>query len=218
MAKKGGGRTYLPMLTALCGTVAPILMAVLWTTVILLRPGYDPIQQYGSELGEGSNAWIQNANFAITGFLIVMFSLGLQKTLSPGRGSRLGPGLLLLFGACELATGFFPCDLGCPIPGTSLSQSIHNILAVVAFVTLPLAPLTLSALFKKDGLWSPFAPYSRATGIVTLCLSVVFLAGSFAQASWKGLAEILLVAVPFLWIETVALRMFNDEDRPEAKR
>jgi len=117
--------------------------------------------------------------------------------------------MLLLFGACELATGFLPCDPACPIQGTSLSQSIHNLLAVVAFVTLPLAPLTLSALFKKDRLWIPVTAYSRATGIVTFCLSAVFLAGSFAQASWKGLAEILLVAVPFLWIETVALRMFK---------
>jgi len=209
MAKKGGGRTNLLRLTALCGTAAPILMAVLWTTAILLRPGYDPMLQYGSELGQGSNAWIQNTNFAVTGFLIVMFSLGLQRTFNPGRGSRLGPGLLLLFGACELATGFLPCDPACPIPGTSLSQSIHNLLAVVAFVTLPLAPLTLSALFKKDRLWIPVTAYSRATGIVTFCLSAVFLAGSFAQASWKGLAEILLVAVPFLWIETVASRMFK---------
>ena len=155
MGKKGGGRTNLLRLTALCGTAAPILMAVLWTTAILLRPGYDTMLQYGSELGQGSNAWIQNTNFAVTGFLIVMFSLGLQRTFNPGRGSRLGPGLLLLFGACELATGFLPCDPACPIQGTSLSQSIHNLLAVVAFVTLPTCSLDTLSLVQERQTMDP---------------------------------------------------------------
>src|SRR6266487_252935 len=36
---------------ALCGMTAPVLMLVLWTVASLMRPGYDQLSQYGSELG-----------------------------------------------------------------------------------------------------------------------------------------------------------------------
>ena len=132
MAKRGGGRTNLLRLTALCGTAAPILMAVLWTTAILLRPGYDPMLQYGSELGQGSNAWIQNTNFAVTGFLIVMFSLGLQRTFNPGRGSRLGPGCFSCLAHANWQQDSFPAtpparyqERHSPNPSTIYSRLSH---------------------------------------------------------------------------------------------
>jgi hypothetical membrane protein len=62
---------------ALCGMTAPVLMLVLWTVASLMRPGYDQLGQYGSELGTGPNAIVMNANFVVTGFLIIVFAPGL---------------------------------------------------------------------------------------------------------------------------------------------
>jgi len=65
-------------LLALCGMTAPVLMLVLWTVASLMRPGYDQLSQYGSELGSGPSAIIMNTNFVVTGLLIVAFSTSAQ--------------------------------------------------------------------------------------------------------------------------------------------
>src|SRR3989442_16045253 len=86
---------------ALCGMTAPVLMLVLWTVASLMRPGYDQLGQYGSELGTGPNAIVMNTNFVITGFLIIVFAAGLFKNVHGGRWTQLGSTLLLVFGAGE---------------------------------------------------------------------------------------------------------------------
>src|SRR5947209_10217067 len=79
---------------ALCGVTAPVLMLVLWTVASLMRPGYDQLSQYGSELGTGSNAIIMNTNFVVTGLLIVAFSTGFFTNIRGGGWTRIGSILL----------------------------------------------------------------------------------------------------------------------------
>ncbi len=129
-------------------------MLTLWTVAILLRPGYDQLTQYGSELATGQDSTIMNANFVITGSLIIIFFLGLFTHIHAGKWPAVGAMLLGIFGVGEVVTAAFPCDPGCPFASSqSPSQSIHNLIAVIAFGSLALAPLLISSGLKRDTLW-----------------------------------------------------------------
>src|SRR5438132_12933431 len=78
----------------LCGMTAPVFMLVLWTVASLMRPGYDQLSQHGSELGTGPNATIMNANFVVTGLLIIVFATGHFATIRRVRWTRMGSILL----------------------------------------------------------------------------------------------------------------------------
>ena len=148
---------------ALCGVTGPVLMLVLWTLASLMRPGYNQLNQYGSELGTGPNAIIMNANFVVTGLLITAFAVGLFRNIKGGRWPGIGSTLLGIFGVAEATGGFFPCDPSCPIAAQSLSQLAHNVDAVVAFVALAFAPLLVSRGLNHDSYWQGYRPYSLIT-------------------------------------------------------
>lgn len=188
---------------------APLLMLVLWTIASLMRRGYDQLNQFGSELGTGPNAIIMNTNFVVTGLLTVAFATGLFKNIKGGRWILIGSILLGLFGAGEAVGGFFPCDPGCPIAAQSPSQLAHNADAVIAFVAIALAPLLVSLGLKRDHRWQGYRSYSLATGIIAIVLFLVFSAASIGYLGFVGLFQRLFLAVPFLWIEVVALRLLR---------
>jgi len=138
---------------ALCGMTAPVLMLVLWTVASLMRPGYDQLSQYGSELGTGPNAIIMNTNFVITGLLIIAFATGLFAIIRRVRWIQIGSIMLGVFGVGEVAGGFFPCDPGCPITAQSVSQLTHNVEAVIAFVAIALSPFLISLGLNREDHW-----------------------------------------------------------------
>ena len=154
-------RPKIVTIPALSGIIAPLLMISLWAIASLLRPGYDQLTQYGSELGTGDNSVIMNANFLITGILIVSFSLGLLTRIRTGFWSRAGSIFVGLFGMGEIATAAFPCDPGCPLTSPqSLSQQAHNGIAAVAFTVIAVAPLLVSVRLKRDKSWRSYQAYS----------------------------------------------------------
>jgi len=188
---------------------APVLMLVLWTVASLMRPGYDQLSQYGSELGNGPNAIIMNTNFVVTGLLVIAFATGLFKNLHGGGRAQTGSILLAVFGTGEVSGGFFPCDPGCPIAAQSLSQLAHNMDAVIAFAAIALAPLLVSLGLNSDDRWRDYRSYSLFTGILSIGLFLVFSAASLDYLGYVGLFQRLFLAVPFLWIEAIAARLFR---------
>src|SRR5207245_2089370 len=109
---------------------APLVMVSLWALASVLRPGYNQLTQKGSELGTGPNSLVMNANFVVTGLLILIFRFGLLKNIDAEKWSQVGLIFLAIAGVGEVATGIFPCDPGCPLTGSS-SQLIHTGIAVV---------------------------------------------------------------------------------------
>jgi len=184
-------------------------MLVLWTVASLMRPGYDQLSQYGSELGAGPNSIVMNTNFVVTGLLIVAFATGLFKSIPRGLGTQLGSILLLVFGAGELAGGLFPCDPGCPIAAQSFSQLAHNMDAIIAFVALALAPFLFSLGLDRDDRWQGYRSFSVVTGLLAIGLFSIFSAASLGYLGYIGLFQRLFLAVTFLWIEVVATRLFQ---------
>lgn len=113
MTEGGGSQPCKTLkLLAACGVIAPVLLTALWIVAGLIRPGYNHLTQYGSELGVGSNSILMNANFVLFGLLITPLALGLHKGINQGRGSRIGPALIVVVGATFIGSGVFPASGG----------------------------------------------------------------------------------------------------------
>src|SRR6266704_5472451 len=189
-------------------------MLTLWTVAILLRPSYDQLTQYGSELATGQDSTIMNANFVITGSLIRIFFLGLFTHIHAGKWPAIGSILLGVFGVGEVVTAAFPCDPGCPLlMSQSLSQSIHSVMAVIAFGSIALAPLLISLGLRRDTRWARYQPYSLVTGLASVGLFLLFSVAIFSSFQYVGFLQRVFLAVPFIWIEILAIHLLNISNR-----
>jgi Protein of unknown function (DUF998) len=117
-------------LLEIAGVSAVVAVALALATPVLgasARPGYDHCAQYISELGERGAphaAWVNLGGFLPIGALTVLFA-GLAAVAADRWRARVG---LLSFSGVGLAyvvAAFFPCDPGCPSPG-SATQQIHS--------------------------------------------------------------------------------------------
>ena len=182
------------------------MMVALWAIASFLRPGYNQLVQKGSELGTGPNSIVMNLNFGITGVLIMIFAVGLIGRIQDGNWSTIGFLLLLVCGVGESITGAFPCDLGCPAAAGSFSQNVHLGIAVVFFESIAITPLILGIGLKRDQFWKPYRTYSIFSGLAAIALFVAFSIALLSNFLYVGLLQRLFLAVPFLWIELMAIR------------
>jgi len=169
---------------------APPVMVSLWAFASALRPGYDQLTQKGSELGTGANSLVMNANFVVTGLLILIFCFGLLRNIDAGKWSQVGLIFLAIAGVGEVATGIFPCDPGCPLTGSS-SQLIHTGIAVVFFGSFGIFPLFVGNWFEPGSVlvilplllssnWT--SKYRTLHCIFYSCPNFVPVGGTFATA------------------------------------
>lgn len=204
-SKAGSDRNV--RLFALCGVIAPILFTILVFTAAFLRPGYSHVAQFISELGFGPNAIVQNANFVLTGLLIIAFAYGLPRGISEGTRSRKGPALVAAFGVGLIGAGIFPGD-----PASLSIQAAHSIFATVALVAGAAAPLAMAGRLRKDPIWHGYSTGSSVLGIAALILLFVLYGGVFGTGSlapWKGAIQRPLFAIQFLWIEVMAIKLYK---------
>jgi len=191
----------------LCGIVAPILFTILVFVEGLLRPGYSQVAQAISELGQVGtpNAILQDANFVVTGFLLISFVVGLYRGIGRGRSATLGLALLLVFPVVLVLVGtIFP-----------LPNPVHAPLSVAGFVVLLVSIFVLSIALRKDNRWKGYASYSLGTGVVSVGLLLIIIAtGQGVLAPWFGLMQRLFLAPAFLWIEALAIKLLALSSRP----
>lgn len=87
------------------GITAPVLFVGIFLLEGWLRPGYDAMSQYVSELSLGPRGWIQIANFLITGLLLLLFAFSVRAEFKEGMASRFGPVLLIISALALLVSG-----------------------------------------------------------------------------------------------------------------
>lgn len=185
-------------------------MVALWTLASILRPGYDQLTQRGSELGTGPFSIVMNLNFVITGLLMLIFVLGLVKNVHGGSWSTIGLVFLGISGLTELAAGFFPCDPGCPLTGSS-SQLVHTGIAVVFFGSISIAPLLTSFGLNRDLFWKSYRNYSLVTGLLSVTGFIAFSWSVLTMFQYIGLVQRLFLAVHFQWIGIMAYHLRSRE-------
>lgn len=192
------------------GFIGPVIYAAVLFTLGALEPGYDPISQSMSELGavDAPYAIIMNTlGFPLLGIFFILFSVGVHRNISPGKGSGLGPFMIILSGVFLILTGVFQCDSGCI--DVTLTGELHSLFATLAaFVMIPV-PLTLVPRVYYDQNWRHYVWFSWVVVILTSLLSILYLVPELAI--WEGLLQRLAIGAPLVWIEVTAYKIIKED-------
>jgi hypothetical membrane protein len=192
---------------AICGIISPFIFAILIIIAGLLRPEYSHLVNFVSELGAvgASNAIIQRINFLLVGTLIVLFTIGLHKGITKGKGSIIGPLLIAIFGFSAVVSGIFSTD---PIQPGSFSDIMHSAASAIGSIAAIIAFFIISERLEKDLLWKKYRYFSILIAIVAILVSVVG-GGLLGALGVPGLSQRLYMTMLFLWIEVMAIHLFQ---------
>ena len=219
MASTGVQKDNVLRMLSLCGIIGPILFALGWIIAGLLTPDYSHIKQHGSALGaQGATyAPIMNTGFIVFGLLTIAFSAGLFRSLGQGKAGKVGTVLLAVGGIGIAASGIFRCDPGCS-GGESFSGQMHYLL-FFTLIGIIFAIFFFSWALPKDRVWRRYRAYSLFSGIAALLFFVLLFIisdpreGSSGLQQWTGAIQRMFVGVWVLWIEVMAIRLFQISGR-----
>jgi hypothetical membrane protein len=193
---------------AICGLVAPIFFALMVVLESSLVTGYNQIAQPISDLGAsalyGSYSILQDVNFLVFGILVIALAIGLGQAL---RASRAISWSLGFFGSMIFLAGLFQ-DEPAPWPAGA-----HGLVSVFAFISIILTQFfTWRRLRRSTGEEGEWGKYSRFS-LITMGLTIILFAsyGVLGQpgSSIGGLVQRVFLAVPWLWIEVISLKLLR---------
>jgi hypothetical membrane protein len=184
---------------AVCGVVGPALFVGAFTLAGVLRPGYSPVRQAITALGNGPNGWIEWSSAIATGVLLVIFALGFGRAL-PGGSTRVTV-LLALPG------------LGLALAGMTDAPEyrlLHAAVSQIALWSAAVAFLVTGMTLRQTGGWSGWGVYSLCASVLTLGLIGLTFASAAPGAPLSGLGgltERLVVIDILAWYATTSARV-----------
>lgn len=204
----------------LAGALGPILFSLTVVVAGALRPGYDHVNQFISELGEtgGSTAGVMNyPGFMLSAVLILVFVLLLQSQFTRTASNAAGTFLLAVFSVSVFLAGVFSCDTGCLPDDPSPAQKMHDLVSILAFPAFTLGVFSWGVSFFRIREWRRFGIFSLASA----ALSVVFLVlmvQSEATRDATGAYQRLFLGVLFLWMTLLSVRLWRSSAGVESGR
>jgi hypothetical protein len=182
--------------------LAPPLCVAGFIVAALLRPGYNSVTQFGSELEIGPGGWLQQTNFLFFGALELAFALGVAlRSRSAVRGRwALGTiaALIAIFALGWITVGLF-FDEGALTYRTRL-----HIWGTRLFLGLPIACFVLASRLPAGWLRT----YSLVTGVLGVVLAPGLYTSLYnpAVGGWIGLYQRSYYFILLAWLEVLALR------------
>jgi hypothetical protein len=211
----------LTKLLLLAGVLAGPLFIAIYLVEGATRMNYDPVRYPVSSLSIGPDGWIQITNFLMTGFLFLLFSVGLRRTIEHTRAGGWGPFLMGLIGIGLIGAGIFSTD---PVYGypedqpflwgqQTLHGHLHNVVSMLVFIGIPAACGVFRRRFKALG-ERRWASYSLISGI-GMPLFFILAALGFNQVSifagYGGAFQRLSTGIGFAWVTLLALYLLKTE-------
>lgn len=195
------------------------LMAPAWFTAMVaiqgeLHPRYSHVTMPISALAAWPMGWMQNLTFAVAGVLVIAFVTALHRSVRQARRGDAGHVLLLTGGAALAMNAAFPWRL---VDGVPAEPTAHAASAITTFLATALGMMLFSRRMTTDERWRGLAGYTCWSGALVLVLFLVL--GFFAIEDsaplhrWTGLIQRVVVAVWFVWMIVVALRIRADLGR-----
>jgi hypothetical protein len=197
------------------GVVAGPFYLLVGLVLAFTREGFDFARHPLSVLMLGDGGWMQIANLALSGVMVLVAGVGLVRAGARGTGIAVG-----IYGAAMVASAIFPPD---PMPGfppgqegataMSLSGVLHFAFGGIGFIAFGVAALLLGGWLARHG-ERRHAAWSRVAGIVVL---VGFVGGAaLGPAGMGGLW--LAVVVGFAWLLLASLRLYREVPHPDLAR
>lgn len=182
----------------------------------LTRPGFDLTRHEWSLLALGHLGWIQQANFILTGVMIIVGAAGARRAI--GRSADAGtwaPRLfagygLGLIGAgifrADAAEGFPPGTPGGPATHVSVNAAMHVVFGSLGFACLIAACFVIARAYHRRA--------DRRSALASGAVGVVFAAGFAGIASGAASPAINIgfttaVVISSAWLTAVAVDLYR---------
>jgi hypothetical membrane protein len=199
-------------LAAWAGVIGPILFIAVFTVEGFLRPDYNPISTYISDLSIGPRGIIQIMNFLIFGLLFFIFSYGLSLEFRTRNRSLNGPRILMLMAILLFLTGFFVTDpIHTPLFEMTWQGIVHNIIGAILLSLCPISCYVFWRAFREHDEWRLFQKLTLVAGVIItvgLLAFVVALEGAVltpnALTDYAGLIQRIDLITFLLWIAALA--------------
>jgi hypothetical membrane protein len=200
------------------GFVAGPFYVVVSLAQALTRDGFDLSRHSWSLLANGPHGWIQITNLALSGLMVIGFTVGLRRARTE---RRWVPRLITVYGASLVASAAFRADpaLGFPV-GTPRDTStvtwhgaLHFASGGVGFIALAAATFVVAGTYAADGR-TAFATWTRVVGVLFLAGFAAIASGSGGRAS--NIAFTAGIVLVWTWLATFALDRYRTTDPKSA--
>src|SRR5262245_35866182 len=191
-----------------CGVVVGPLYLLVGVAQGLVRDGFSFARHPLSVLANGQYGWIQTANFAFTGLMVIAAAVGIKRALGPK--SKLLVGFLGAYGAAVFLASFFPADPvdGFP-PGTPLGMPtaisttglIHFACGGLGFASLAISGFAGAWTFLRRKMLLP----SLLSLVSGLTVAIGFFGGLALPIGIIGIWT--AVVVGWVWLSVVCWRL-----------
>ena len=193
------------------GMIGPVLFTLSFTINGFLRPGYNPVKMYVSELSIGPQGWIQIISFMVLGASIMLFALGIKASFPTGKASRAAPILFMVIAVCYFLSGPFVTDPASMFDNQQTFHGVvHGILGAIVFSLSAVCCFILWRRFRADEKWKPMAAFTLIAGIVMVVLIVFIKIGQVRTGLLSDLAGLIqrcCLIISYAWIFIISFRM-----------
>jgi hypothetical membrane protein len=174
----------------------------------LLPTGFNPVTHELSDYANGPYGWLMTVGFLGLG----LGSLLLVWILARGQDAGLlSPATLVLlgvWGAARFLAAFFHDDLPGAVP--TVHGRIHDVLAVLALLSVSIAMILASRSFRREPRWSSFGMMSLVLGLLALIATLLFVGGVESSSPTHpvlGLLERVFYVCAIVWLLLVGSRI-----------
>jgi len=193
------------------GMLGTVLFTFSFTINGLLRPDYNPVQRYISELSIGPMGWIQIVSFMFFGVSVVLFSLGVKEAFPTGKASRAAPVLFMIIGISYFLSGPFVTDPQAMFDNQqTIHGVVHGIFGAVVFSLSAANCFVLWRRFRIDEKWKSLSFFFLAAGIAMTILIVQMKLGQLQIGllhNWAGIIQRCCLIISYAWIFTISFKM-----------
>ncbi|MEJ7677744.1 MAG: DUF998 domain-containing protein [Segetibacter sp.] len=206
----------------LCGIIAGPIFLLLVIVEGHIRDDYNALRYPLSSLSFGEHAWMQIANFILTGMLLVFFSRGWQGLNNTKKKKSKISILICLAGVGLIGAGVFvtyplfgyPENKPLLILQYTWHGNLHDAFSMLVFICLPWACFVFAGLCKEKDQKS-CQLYSLFTGI-TMIVTFIIASMGFRQVeilkNVGGLFQRICIAAGLLWITSLAAQSISKKD------
>jgi len=194
---------------ALTGMFGTALFALSFIINGFLRPNYNPVRNYISELSIESDGWIQIVSFMLLGSALCIFALGLKAVFPTGKASRAGPILFMIIGISYFISGPLVTDPAAMFDNQQTWHGVvHGIFGAIVFSLSMAVCFVYWRRFRKDVAWKHLSAFSFTCGIVMFVLIVLMKVGQLQPgllSDWAGLVQRTCLITSYVWIFVVSV-------------
>ena len=197
----------------LAGLVGGFLITATSFTLAFITKSFDITRHANSQLVLGEWGWVQTINFITFGCLMMVFALGIKRTITGAFGMGLAA-LVGAYGFASVIVGFNPTDpaFGFP-PGTpveyggvaaaSIQAQIHGISGLIGFSAIVVACFTFAAYFRSVGQkrWMLISLFVGLCVVLVLAYLAVYAGSTITSFNYVP----VWVAGTLLWLYVSAV-------------